>query len=638
MAQNPAISAPSFADFPSELLALLFEADSSHCALLLYKCGNAALCAKIIQGGCLHMDLCDMKGFSKSVWPALLSSLRLESLKIVRNARIGSIQHLNACLLQLSSSLQTLELDLVETGEMCTTMRMTAGKTGATYGMVNFGERFPNLTRLTLKSTREIGSHWSSEDFALLPPNLEYLCLENVACRADADWTRTDLLPKPLKTLRLRWSKGTPIWAVSSFQNLPPSITDFDCIPKVDSREELFAHLPTSITKLTEPYSNDALCRRHPMRLASLFLRNRSHPDESIPYSPTLTSIISSMNVYIDQTFMKQFPRHLLRLDLRGPIPWESIQEGDLPPNLISFGDNVPVEYFHLLPRSLTWLRSRILGDSEVTTLKGLPDGLLFLNLHFSPRSPVTAEAVAELPRSLTRLRVNGPEGKIFKAFLHNLPTSVTHLEIQALLPTVGDAFIHAFPEPFALTSLTILGAHRMGSATFFESLPRGLRDLSIHTESLIIFPRHIIGLPPGLTRLHLSATSSTEMNGFAVGLPRSLTYLQLSRDLNLEDEILADFPRKLRHLQCGTLNIHNLELLRDLPPSLRTFTCKLIVRDYKPKWEDERSYLPESLTDVTLGEQGKELWHHRLVVNNTLSARYGPLALPLSFNPSNNA
>jgi hypothetical protein len=100
---------------PVEILSHILSFGISHCALDLWKCGNRALNALLLNGGAREIELMDTSWVGETRWPLVLSEFRnLRSLTIYRpQAMIDDINFVRDALKQLTVTLETLNLSFI---------------------------------------------------------------------------------------------------------------------------------------------------------------------------------------------------------------------------------------------------------------------------------------------------------------------------------------------------------------------------------------------------------------------------------------------------------------------------------------------------------------------------------------------
>lgn len=207
--------------------------------------------------------------------------------------------------------------------------------------------------------------------------------------------------------------------------------------------------------------------------------------------------------------------------------------------------------------RAAKHLRSLTLDGSRIRSVKGLPSGLQFLEVHGEDR-PITGMEELLFLQSLklhdTQISKTGqlPGG------LQSLELENTEIANSAYLPRGLQALI--------------------GGVASLEGLPPGLRSLHlslpIGSGSLAVFPRglqklvvanaevaNLEGLPSGLRSLDISSTCLTSLEGLPLGL----------ESLRISDAPLTSLEGLPRGLQSLSLFHIPVTKLAGLPPGLQS-------------------------------------------------------------------
>jgi hypothetical protein len=197
------------------------------------------------------------------------------------------------------------------------------------------------------------------------------------------------------------------------------------------------------------------------------------------------------------------------------------------------------------------------------------------------------SSSILSLPRELETLKIcasNAEAGftmrpmSAHRAASAMVPNS-TILSVKAVLPGLKELVVH---------SKSLLDYEY-----FFEGLPDSLRKLDLHYASKVLDPA-LKKLPVNLEVLNLACTTRLSIKGICL-LPSGLKSLDLWDASSIGSKLFEHLPRQLTFL-----NIANFEFLKDidLPKLPQTLTTLRANRDVGLTWQSTR-LLPRSLTEL---------------------------------------
>lgn len=523
---------------PSEILGQILTGSASHLSLLLWKCGNASLNAKLARS-VTEVDLIDTAWTSTSRYPKLLSSFKnLRKLSIIRGNGylMGSSKDLNVEIHKLASSLLELAISSAEAERAflihSPTWTIQSPKFEShTYErgesrVIDLESLFPTLQRLLVISPN---------------PGNDIEPLGGVSC--------LPALPKSLTSLELE-AMATNI-ALTDLSAMPPNLRfwkgSFVLPPEADYSK-----------------STVALERLHEVSEQSII--------ERLPPSITLLDKHGFLSLYTVPR-LRLLPKGLKTLRIRGILPptpedgnWTSALPNQLVElSLLGFPYIITASLIQDLPRTLTtlWLLPRCAGmdwediaklGAETTTL--WPNGLRCLS--FAATTAEIQPHIKCLPKTLDTLHMRLRAPRTLSIATEELPPQLTELKLEymAVGIVLGQfcALSLSSPFPETLKSLRLCDI-----GTSLANLPSQLHDLTFEVSDLPLsssLDRSELPRLDRLQRLELNRWSWRWLDVF----PPSLTSLSIN--------MIKDYD--------SSLNGENVDLFAALPSSL----VKLLIKE----------------------------------------------------------
>ena len=506
-------------DLPVEILAQILSVDISWASVLLWKCGNRILSAKLANGGVQDLSLRDNFRASPSHWPQFITQLSLRSFSYERETTSEQ------------DPLVIQELRKLK-GERLISVTINAnGAFGAIFPEDSY-EGSVGLTSATSASTGASSDAHGPQDGstgAILPlsvlwPRLEYLKLGPIS--REPHGLKTGVignLPSSLTHLEISCSDDNRILRTLNL----PQLRVFR-LPIGWMTQEWLESLPTDNCITDLGYIVRTFHQAHLLKYLDCVPNLQVIPvDFTLPYARTLLEAVVPL--------LPKLPSTLTTLSL-GKEATSSLGDIPFPPKLQSLS-------LAFTERSLTWLSASfaMFASLPLTSLTlNLLDWKLVTDATFWPSSltslTVASETSSEpanfalLPRTVTRLDLGMDCFRSSMIVLEDEDTTIEELRAKgrSILDTVDKQrwstlkhqLIEEGKRPGAPDRTAEIEAIESG-ALFGLPLELVSLELYINTEYSILHPL----LPPRVTRSELKLSEAlTKVDLF----PASLDHLGL--------------------------------------------------------------------------------------------------------------
>jgi hypothetical protein len=407
-----------------------------------------------------------------------------------------------------------------------------------------------------------------------------------------ADFDCKTHLPSTLRELRLSILKNQNL-GTAIFSILPESLTLLELGTSSGSighsiiSSQSLASLPSSLTTLKIPhvifgdiYNCISIL---PKGLVHLNILRNVIVGTAHILPPSLQSLAFTLS---DMDSLKSLPSSLVTLKvLEMSSSSQSITKN------ADFSASLPVHLtkFTLLGHTLTK------SHTPQTFLRDLPPSILTLKIPFS----MDAADLQDLPPMLTRLCT--PPGKIDDHGWQYLPKSITLCDGQTL---TTDLFYESLPRGLKQLSVVDHSDRRYPndiSSKYFEHLPQYLTELSLAGHTLLgsSSDQKILPLPETITRLSLHNVTPWLTIQFAQNLPPRLDYFKIMSNptIVLPEKFIYALPRTVRELI-----LINVKVTDDCVPDLPRNLQKLTIEDINSPLSDlSVQYFPRTLKRLSL-------------------------------------